>query len=89
MVTNNITVKNEQGLHMRPAGILVGEMGKFKSNVRITFNGNEFDGKSIMNVMAACIKCGSEITVTCDGEDEQAAMDKFIELADNNFGDEK
>lgn len=89
MITKNITVKNEQGLHMRPAGVLVGEMGKFKSDVKITFNGDDFDGKSIMNVMAACIKCGCEITVAIDGEDEQAAMDKFTELADNNFGDEK
>ncbi len=89
MVSKKITVKNEQGLHMRPAGVLVGEMGKFRSDVKINFNGNEYDGKSIMNVMAACIKCGSEITVSCEGEDEQEALDKFISLAEDNFGDEK
>lgn len=72
---------------MRPAGLLAGEMGKFKSEVIIMFGGNEVNAKSIMNLMAACIKCGSDIEITFNGDDEQAACDKFDELYQNDFGD--
>lgn len=87
MVSKSITVKNEQGLHMRPAGIFTKAMAPFQSNVQIVFNGKKFNGKSIMNVIAACIKCGSEITIECSGEDEQAALDKAVELIESGLGE--
>lgn len=87
MIKKAYKIVNEQGLHMRPAGIVAGELGKFQSEVIINFNGNEVNAKSIMNLMAACIKCGSEIEITFNGEDEEKACEKFEELYSNNFGD--
>ena len=40
-----------------------------------------------MNIMAACIKGGTEITFECNGEDEQAACDKAVELVESGFGE--
>lgn len=80
MVSKNVNVTNPEGLHMRPAGVFTKEMAKFESDVTIVFGGKEFNGKSIMNVIAACIKCGSEIEIKCSGTDEQAALDKAVEL---------
>lgn len=80
MVSKTVSVTNPEGLHMRPAGVFTKEMSKFESKVTIVFGGKEFDGKSIMNVIAACIKCGSEIEIKCSGADEQAALDKAVEL---------
>lgn len=87
MIKKTYKIVNEQGLHMRPAGIVAGELGKFQSEAIIKFNGNEVNAKSIMNLMAACIKCGSEIEITFDGADEEKACEKFEELYSNNFGD--
>ena len=87
MIKKTYKIVNEQGLHMRPAGIVAGELGKFQSEAIINFNGNEVNAKSIMNLMAACIKCGSEIEITFDGSDEEKACEKFEELYSNNFGD--
>lgn len=80
MVSKKVTVTNPEGLHMRPAGVFTKEMAKFESDVTIEFGGKDFNGKSIMNVIAACIKCGSEIEIKCSGADEQAALDKAVEL---------
>lgn len=80
MVSKKVNVTNPEGLHMRPAGVFTKEMAKFDSDVTIEFGGKDFDGKSIMNVIAACIKCGSEIEIKCSGVDEQAALDKAVEL---------
>ena len=87
MVSKTITIKNEQGLHMRPAGIFAKEMTAFDSDVQIEYNGKKINAKSVMNIIACCIKCGSEITLECSGTDEQAALDKAVELIESGLGE--
>ena len=83
MVSKEFTIKNKMGFHMRPANVFVTEMTKYASSVNIIFN-----GKSIMNIMAACIKCGSTITVECDGADENEMLAEATELIESGFGEE-
>lgn len=87
MVSKTVTIKNEQGLHMRPAGIFAKEMAHFNSDVNIVFNGKKINGKSVMNIIAGCIKCGSEVTIEAEGDDEQAAVDKAVEVIESGFGE--
>ena len=87
MVSQKTTVINAQGFHMRPAGVFANTMGKFSSDVFIIANGNRVNGKSLMNIIAACIKCGTEVEVECSGEDEKEALAKAIELNDSGLGD--
>ena len=63
-------------------------MTKFNSDVNIIMNGKKVNGKSIMNIMAACIKFGSEITVECDGADEAEMLAKATELIESGFGED-
>jgi len=62
-------------------------MAKYTSNIDIIAGDKKIHGKSIMNIMAACIKCGTEITVECDGTDEQAMLDEAIALIESGFGE--
>lgn len=87
MVSAKTTVINPQGMHMRPAQVFVGEMGKFKCDVNILFNGKVINGKSIMNLMASLIKKDSEIEIQCSGEQENEALAKAIELVEAGLGD--
>ncbi len=87
MVSEKVTVINKMGFHMRPAGLFVAEMAKFKSAINIVFNGKNIDGKSIMNVMAACMKCGAEIEIQCTGEDEEAMLAKAVEMVKSGLGE--
>ncbi|MDO4478411.1 MAG: HPr family phosphocarrier protein [Lachnospiraceae bacterium] len=88
MVSKAFTIKNKTGLHMRTANAFVTAVSKFDSDVNIVFNGKTINGKSIMNVMAACIKCGHEITVECSGSDENAALEAAAALIEDGFGEE-
>lgn len=88
MVSKTFTIKNKMGFHMRPANVFVTEMTKFASDVEIEMLGKKINGKSIMNIMAACIKCGSEITVECSGTDEEAALAEVTQLIESGFGEE-
>lgn len=87
MVSKKTTVVNSQGFHMRPAGNFANEMGKFKSDINIVVNGNSVNAKSLMNIIAACIKCGTEIEIQCDGEDEQQALAKAIQMINDGLGE--
>ena len=87
MVSKTMVVKATEGLHMRPAGVIAREAGKFDSDVTIVFGDKRINAKSLINIISACIKTGAEITFECDGEDEEAAMAKVEELASQNFGE--
>ena len=80
MVNKNLKVTNSQGFHMRPATVFVNAMAKYQSTVTIKFNGLTVNGKSLMNLIAACIKFGSEIEVVCEGEDEEAALNEAVSM---------
>lgn len=87
MVSQKVTLTNGQGFHMRPAGVFAAAMGKFSSNVTIKFNGNEINGKSLMNIIAACIKCGSEVEICCEGADENEALKTAVDLVESGLGE--
>ena len=85
MVSKDTVVVDKMGLHMRPANNFIAAMTKYKSDITIDFGGNKINGKSIMNIMAACIKYGSHITIICDGEDEQEMLDEAVNLIESGL----
>ena len=87
MVSKTVKVINPQGLHMRPAQLFVTEMGKYQSDVSILFNDKTINAKSIMNLMASCIKMGSEIEIRCEGAQESEALDAAVKLVESGLGD--
>lgn len=87
MVSAKTKVVNPQGMHMRPAQLFVSAMAPYKSDVTILFNGKAVNAKSIMNLMAACIKQGSEIEIRCEGEQEAEALKAAVELVESGLGD--
>ena len=87
MTSKTLTITNAQGFHMRPAGAFAAAMAKLNSNVTIKFNGSDVNGKSLMNIIAAGIKCGSTIEIVCEGDDENAALDSAVALVESGFGE--
>ncbi|MCQ2795936.1 MAG: HPr family phosphocarrier protein [Bacilli bacterium] len=75
MQTFTYTIRDKEGVHARPAGIVVAEARKYASNTTITSKGKTADLKRIFGVMGLCIKFGEEITITVDGSDEEAAAE--------------
>ena len=87
MLSKNLTVVNPSGLHLRPAGVLSQTAMKFKCDVIIECGEKRIIAKSVLNVMAAGIKSGTEITLICDGEDEQEAIDSLADLIKSGLGE--
>ena len=87
MLSRTLVVNNPEGLHMRPAGVVAKEMGKFSCDVTIIFGEKRINAKSLINIISACIKTGAEVTFECNGDDEEEAMAKIVELESQNFGE--
>ena len=73
-----VTVVDPVGLHARPATVAVNAASKFKSEVKVYYKGRTVNMKSIMGVMSLGIPTQSEITISCEGDDEDSAV-KTIE----------
>ena len=87
MKKEKITIKNETGLHARPASELVKLASTFKCEVFVTAGEKRVNAKSILAIMSAGVKANTEVEVECDGEDEDIAMDKILEAINNKFGE--
>ena len=88
MIEEIIKIQNKYGLHARPAAHLVKVAGQFKSDIKLTKDGLEVNGKSIMGVMMLAAEPGSEITFRIEGEDEVEALKAIKELIAMNFHEE-
>jgi phosphocarrier protein len=86
MPARQITIINKLGLHARAAAKFVGVAGRFPCQIRVGRSPDSMvDGKSIMAVMMLAAGKGTDIHLSAEGEDEQAAMDGLVELINNKF----
>lgn len=78
------TIKDEIGIHARPAGMLAKEAKEFESVIAISSGDKTVIATKLMALMGMGIKCGDTVTITAEGTDEEkaiTAMEKFF--ADN------
>ena len=78
-------ITDAERIHARPAGELVKAAKEFSSKITITKDGKSGDCKKIFGVMALAVKCGNEVTITVEGEDEEAAAAKIEEFMKSNM----
>ncbi len=75
MKSFSYTVKDELGIHARPAGMLVKEVKNFQSKVTLERDGKSVDASRLMAVMGMGVKKDQTVTVTVEGNDEDAACE--------------
>ena len=85
MIRKTIKMTNPTGLNAKAAALLVQTAGKFTSKIWIAKDDKIVDAKSIMGLMSLTVPMGSEISVEADGEDEQLAIKRLIELIESGF----
>lgn len=87
MVSQKVVITNPTGLHLRPAGVLCNEAMKFKCRITFKYGNDIANAKSVLSVLGACIKSGSEIELICEGEDEEEALHAVVEAVENGLGE--
>lgn len=91
MVSEKVIIKNPTGLHLRPAGLFCKTAIQFECRITIekTTRTGELsaNAKSVLSVLGACIKSGDEITIVCDGEDEESALKEMVQIVKDGLGE--
>jgi phosphocarrier protein len=87
MVARSVTVVNQLGMHARAAAKFVHMATRFESSIRVARPNREMDGKSIMGILLLAAACGTTITISAEGGDEQAAVDALVALVQDGFGE--
>lgn len=83
-----VTVVNKYGLHARPAMQLVDLANRFPCRISVSNGADEFDAKSIMQVMQLAATKGSVLTLKAEGQDADQAVRSLRELVSSGFGEE-
>ena len=68
-------IKDEVGIHARPAGLLVKEAKKYESKITLTKDGKSAEATKLMAVMGLGVKCGQTVDVSVEGADEEIACE--------------
>ncbi len=88
MIQRQVEIINKLGLHARAAAKFVTLASGFESEIQLSLNGNQVNGKSIMGVMMLAAAKGSQLKIMVEGPDEQEAIEKLCELITNRFDEE-
>ena len=78
-------IKDEIGIHARPAGLLVKEAKKYASKVVIRANGKSAEATRLMAVMGMGVKCGQTVEVEITGDDEETAYEGMKAFFEENL----
>ena len=87
MAEQTVEIVNRNGLHARPAAEMVKAAAKFKSDITITRDDLEVNGKSIMGVMMLAAECGSSIVLRAAGPDAEQAVAALAALVAGKLGE--
>lgn len=88
MFVREVMVKNQVGLHARPATFFIQKANEFKSSIWIEKEERRVNAKSLLGILSLGIVGGTGIKVIADGADEKAAVEALVELVDSGFSEE-
>ncbi len=89
MTEREIRIPNRLGLHARAAARFVHLASEFRSQIRISCNGHEVDGKSILGILTLAAVQGALVRIVCDGDDEAEAAESLRRLVESRFGEDE
>lgn len=85
MFVKEITVKNQIGLHARPATFFIQKANEFRSSIWIEKEGRRVNAKSLLGVLSLGIVGDTSVKIIADGADEEIAVDTLVSLVDSGF----
>ncbi len=88
MLRKEFEIINKLGLHARASALFVKTASRFESDVKLSREGVEVNGKSIMGIMMLAAAKGTVVALTVEGPDEAEAMDTIGGLINDRFGEE-
>ena len=89
MFVKDVMVKNQVGLHARPATFFIQKANEFKSSIWIEKEERRVNAKSLLGILSLGIVGGTNIRIIADGTGEQQAVESLVELVESGFSSDK
>ena len=87
MISRDITIKNSVGLYARPATFFIQRANSYKSSIWIEKDDRRVNAKSLLGVLSLGIAKGMTVTISAEGQDEDAAVDGLVSLVNSGFNE--
>ena len=87
MISREVTIKNNVGLHARPATFFIQKANSYKSSIWVEREDRRINAKSLLGVLSLGIVQGMTITLIADGPDETEAVEGLAALVDTGFNE--
>ena len=87
-IEKDLTIPNRLGLHARPAAMFVRIASRYRSEIWVSKEGEEVNGKSIMGLMMLAAGQGSKLHIRCEGPDADKAMEDIEALVKAGFNED-
>ena len=87
MITKEVVINNQVGLHARPATFFIQKANEFKSSIWVEKEERRVNAKSLLGVLSLGIVKGTTVTLIADGAYEDEAIATLSELIDSNFSE--
>ena len=86
MISRKMIIKNETGLHLKPAAVLCEEARKYSSLITFTCGTATANLKSVLSILGACVHSGDAVESVVSGEDEEEAAAAVCRLIEEGIG---
>ena len=87
MCMKDVEVKNQVGLHARPATFFIQKANEYKSSIWVEKEESRVNAKSLLGILSLGIVGGAKIRIIADGSDEQLAVDGLVKLVESGFSE--
>ena len=87
MISKEVVINNQVGLHARPATFFIQKANEFKSSIWVEKEERRVNAKSLLGVLSLGIVKGTAVTLIADGDDEEEAIETLTALIDSNFSE--
>ena len=87
MFVKEVSVKNQVGLHARPATFFIQKANEYKSSIWVEKEERRVNAKSLLGILSLGIVGGAKIRIIADGSDEQLAVDGLVKLVEGGFSE--
>ena len=84
MYSKEVSIKNQLGLHARPATFFIQKANEFKSVIWVEKDERQVNAKSLLGVLSLGITKGTQIKLIAEGSDEEAAVEALAQQVEND-----
>lgn len=88
MISRSVVVASSVGLHARPAAVLADAVDESGIDIVISFDGEEADAASLLEIMTLGVKHGDEVTLSTEDDNAGAVLDSLVELLSRDLDKE-